>query len=75
MVPRGELGTRNGKEETLTGTETGEGTRGGKSTGMSSRVRMEARTGVGTETRIYMRVVERESLGTFEVVIEVGRKT
>ena len=47
-------------------------------TGMSTRAGMRARTEAGTWTRIEMEVEGRESLGTFEVVIEAietGRKT
>ena len=36
---------------------------------------MGARTGVGTGTRIEVIEEGRESLGTLQVVIEVGRKT
>ena len=67
---------REEREETVTGTGAGTGTR----TGMSTRAGMGARTGAGTGTRIEMRVERRDSLGTFEVVmevliVEVGRKT
>ena len=48
VVPRGEQGTRNGREEAITGIETGTRTRAG----MSTRVGMEGRTGAGTGTRI-----------------------
>ena len=36
---------------------------------------MGARTGAGTETRMDRRVEGRESLETYKVVIDVGRKT
>ena len=52
MVPSGEQGTMNAKEETVAGTgvraETGTST----STGMSTSTGLVARTGVGTGTRI-----------------------
>ena len=78
-VPRGEQGTRDGREETVMGTGTGAGTGGNTRTGMSTRVGMGAGTGAGTGertgTRVEMRVGGRESPGTYEVVIEVGFKT
>ena len=37
--------------------------------------RTEAGTGARTRTRIEMRLERRESLGTYEVVMKVGRKT
>ena len=49
------------------------GTRTGEEMGAS--VGMGARTGVGTGTGIEMSMEGRESLGTYEVVKEVGRKT
>ena len=72
-VPRREQSTRDGKEETAKGVGTGAGTRAG--TGISTREEMGVRTGAGTGTRIEMKAEERESLGTFEVVKEVGQKT
>ena len=42
---------------------------------MSTRTGIGARTGAGTGTRIEIRAEQKVSLGTFEVVIEVGRKT
>ena len=42
---------------------------------MSTGAGMEVRTGVGTGTIIYIKVEGRESLGTSEVVLDVGRKT
>ena len=70
-IPRGEQGTRDGRKETVTRTGTGART----STGMSTRAEMGVRTGAGTGTRIEMRVEGRESPRTYEVVLEVGRKT
>ena len=81
VVPRGEQGTTDGREETVMGTGTGAGTERGTSTGMSTRVRMGARTGArtgtgeSTGTIIEMGVQERESLGTYELLIAVDRKT
>ena len=64
VVPRGEQDTRE-KKETVAVEGTGTGAR------MSTRAGMGARTGAGTGTRIEIVVEGRESLGTFEVVIEV----
>ena len=75
MVPRGEQGTKDGKEEMVTGTGTEAGTETRTSTGMRTRVAMGERTGAGTGTRVDMRVEGRESLGTFEVAVEVDWKT
>ena len=72
VVTREEQGTRDGKEETATGTRTRVGTGTRASTGMSTRTGIGARTGTGTGTRIEMRAEQK--VGTFEVVIEVGRK-
>ena len=72
VIPREEQGTRGGREETVTGTGAGTGTRMGTRTGMGKK------TGAGTRTRVEMRLERRESLGTYQVVIEVievGRKT
>ena len=48
-------------------------------TGKSTRVGMVMRTGAGTEerpgTRTGVKVEGIESLGTYKVLIEVGRKT
>ena len=76
VVPRGEQGTKDGRDETVTGTETGGRTGRRMCTGMSTRVGMGAGTGAGageiTGTRIETRMEEGESpLGTYEVVIEV----
>ena len=57
------------------GTGTGAGTGMRASTGMDTRIGMGVRTGAGTGTTIETRVERRESLGTYEMVIEVGRKT
>ena len=54
-----------------TGTGAGTGTR--VNAAMSTTAGMGARTGAGTRTRIEMRVEGRESLRTYEGVIEVGR--
>ena len=62
-VPRGEQGTRDGGEETRT--ETG--------TGMRTRTEISTRAGMGA--RIEMRVERRENPGSYEVVIEVDRRT
>ena len=63
--------------ETMTGTGmgTGTGTGGRTGTGIRTRAGMEARTEAGTGMVIERSVERRESLGSFEVVIEVGRKT
>ena len=75
VVPREEQGTRDGNEEMTTGTRTRVGTGTRANTGMSTRTGIGARTGAETGTRIEMRAEQKVSLGTFEVVIEVGRKT
>ena len=72
---RPEQGTRDGREETVTGTGTGLVTEMRTGTGMTTRAGMGVRTGVGTGARIEIRVKRRESLGTYEGVIEVGQKT
>ena len=67
VVPRGEQGTRDGKDETVTGI--------GTEAGLSTSAEVGTRTGARAGTRTERRVKGRESLGTFEVVIDVGRKT
>ena len=66
MVPRGEQGTRDGKEEMVTGTGTGARMGGMTSTGVITRVGMGARTGAETgertRTRIEMGLEGREGL-------------
>ena len=82
MVSRGEHGTRDESEETVTAIGTGAGTGGRTSTGMSARVEMGARTKAGTGagtgertgTRKEMRVKEINILGIHKVITEVGRK-
>ena len=61
MVPRREQGTRDGG---------GDGNE--KEGGINTRAGTRAKAGAGTKT--VRRVEGRQSLGTFEVVIEVGRK-
>ena len=85
MIPKGEQGTRDRREETVTGAGAMVRTGGTTSTGMGTRQRivMGARTraGTGVETgarirsRIDKRVEGRECLGIYELVIRVGRKT
>ena len=65
----GEQGTRGGREETVTGTGTGTETR--TKTGTGTRAGMGARTGAETETKMDRRMEGGESLGTYEVVVEV----
>ena len=76
MVARGEQGIRDEGEETVTGTGTGAGTgtRTRTATGKRTGVRGEGENGSGARTRIERRVEERESMGTYEVVIEMGWK-
>ena len=66
-------GNSGGKEDTLTGKGWEAGTETRTRTGMSTRPGMRATTEAGTGTRIEIRVEGIESLGTFEVVIEVTR--
>ena len=77
-------GTRDGREETATGTGTGQG--GGNEDGYrnENEGRHEgekgSENGRGNRTEngdeiMEIEVEERESLGTYEVVINVGRKT
>ena len=76
VVPKGEKGTRDRKEETAATTKTGTGARRGTrtSTGMSTRVGMGARTGAGTAMRMYIMVKGKDDLGTCEMMMGVGRK-
>ena len=60
------------KKETVTGTKTGAGTETRTSTEDRTRSGVGAKTGVGMVTRVKMGGERRESLGIFEVVIEVG---
>ena len=71
VAPRGEEGTRDGKEGTVTGTWTWAGTRKGTGTGMSPSAGMRAKIG----TIIEIRVEYKESLVTFEGVTKVGLET
>ena len=63
----------------MTGIGTGVGKVGSESTRRSTREGMEAETGMETGKRtgtiIEIRVESRESVGTYDVVIEVVRKT
>ena len=64
-----------GREETVTGTETGPGPGGRTRTGMGLGAGIGTRTRAGTGTITDRRIGGSESLGTYEVVIEMGRKT
>ena len=75
VVPRGEPSSSDEREKTVTGTGTGAGKGTRTRTRMSTRAGMGTITGAGTGTRIERSAERRESLGTFEVVIEVGRRT
>ena len=76
MVPRRDQGPRDGRKAMMTGTGTGAGMGTMTSTGikMGKRVGMGmgARTGVGTGTIVETMAEEGDSLGTCEMVIEVG---
>ena len=67
VVSRGELGTRDGREETVTGTGTGTVTKTRTATG--TRTGMGTGAEVGTRTRTERRVEGRESPGTYEVIV------
>ena len=75
MVARGQQGTGNGREETMTGTGTRAGTETTTRAGIGTRTRMGAKMGAGTGTMIEKRVEEIGSLETYEVVIGVGWET
>ena len=63
-------GPRDGRDKTVTGTWTGKRTR----TETGTRIGMGARTGARTGTRTERRVEGRESPGTPEPIVEVGRR-
>ena len=71
MVPKGKPGLTDGREESVTVT----GMEG--ATGMYTRIGMGtgAGAGAGVGTRMERRVEGRESLGWYEVTVEMGRKT
>ena len=77
VVPIGEPGPRDGREEpgkgTGAGVEVESGTRTRMGTGM--RTVMEMGMGAVTGTRMKRRVEGKQSLGTCEVIADVGRKT
>ena len=68
VEPRGLQGSRDGREESVTGTRT-------RTEEVGTRTGMGARTRARTGTRIERRVEGTGSLGTLEGVIEVSQKT
>ena len=75
MIPRVEQGTRDGREGMVTRIATGAGAGSRTGTEMGMRPGLGTRVGAGKGMRMEMRVKGTESLGNFDVVIEVGRKT
>ena len=74
-VTEGKAGRQGREGANGDGNRDGVGTGTRTSTGMSTRAGMGPRTGAGTGTRIERQVEGRDSLETYKVVIEVGRKT
>ena len=75
VVPKGEQGIGYEREETVTGTGMGAGTGTRSSTELNTRWGIGARAEAGEWTRVKMSAEGIDSLGTFEVVIEAGRKS
>ena len=75
VVPRGELDPRGRREERVTGTGTGEGT------GTRTRMATGTKAGIGDENgsrnehEMERKVEGRENPETYEVILELGRKT
>ena len=68
VVPKGEPRPRNGREEMVTGAETGVGAGTRAGTGMGTKTGMGVETGAGTGTIVERRVGGREDLEIYEVV-------